>query len=239
MEWQVLQMRRRIKKAVVERARAGSRSKAAGPGRSREKPKAGKAAAGSGGSAEAEWEQVIGHRIRTLREQYEITLEQLASLARLTKGQLSRIENGKVSSPVSTLTRVASALGVPPGDLFSRHGSDLPALFVPAGGRRVIVGRGSKLGHTYESLAFDLPFRKDFEPYLMTIEEKKIDVRKNTFRHPGQELIFMLEGRMDYRHGGRVFRLEPGDSLFFDGSVEHGPAAVHGPPVRFLSIISN
>lgn len=216
-------MRKMKKRTGAERALAASSAKRA----------VGK------GAEEPEWEQVIGHRIRTLREQYEITLEQLASLARLTKGQLSRIENGKVSSPVSTLTRVASALGVPPGDLFSRHGSDLPALFVPAGGRRVIVGRGSKLGHTYESLAFDLPFRKDFEPYLMTIEEKKIDVRKNTFRHPGQELIFMLEGRMDYRHGGRVFRLEPGDSLFFDGSVEHGPAAVHGPPVRFLSIISN
>ncbi len=103
----------------------------------------------------------------------------------------------------------------------------------------MIVGRASKLGHTYESLAFDLPFDKDFEPYLMTIEEKKIDPKHNVFRHPGQELLYMLEGAMDYRHGEETFRLSPGDSLYFDGTISHGPAAVYSPPVRFLSIISN
>lgn len=185
------------------------------------------------------WEEIIGSRIRTLREERAITLDQLAHLSKLTKGQISRIENGKVSSPVSTLTRVASALGIPPGLLFSNQKPEPQAFFVPADGRRVIVGRASKLGHTYESLAFDLPFKKDFEPYLMTIEEKKIDIKKNTFRHPGQELIYMLTGKMDYRHGSELFHLSPGDSLFFEGSIPHGPSAVYGIPVKFLSIISN
>ena len=61
-------------------------------------------------------EQFIGQRIRTLRLQRSVTLDQLADRVRLTKGQLSKIENGLVSSPVSTLTRIASALGVGPGD---------------------------------------------------------------------------------------------------------------------------
>ncbi len=34
--------------------------------------------------------------------------------------------------------------------------------------------REKGIGHRYESLAHGLPFEKDFEPYLMTIEEKKI-----------------------------------------------------------------
>jgi len=74
---------------------------------------------------------------------------------------------------------------------------------------------------------------------VMRIEEKKIDPAKNVFRHPGHELIFMLKGKMDYRHGEKTFHLEPGDSLFFDGSIEHGPLKVYQPPVEFLSIISN
>jgi quercetin dioxygenase-like cupin family protein len=49
----------------------------------------------------------------------------------------------------------------------------------------------------------------------------------------------MLEGAMDYRHGEETFRLSPGDSLYFDGTILHGPVAVYSPPVRFLSIISN
>lgn len=190
-------------------------------------------------SKEPTWEEIIGTRIRSLREERAITLDQLANLSKLTKGQISRIENGKVSSPVSTLTRLASALGIPPGLLFSSQKPEAQALFVRGDSRRVIVGRASKLGHTYESLAFDLPFKKDFEPYLMTIVEKKIDIRKNTFRHPGQELIYMLTGKMDYRHGSELFHLSPGDSLFFEGSIPHGPSAVYGKPVKFLSIISN
>jgi transcriptional regulator with XRE-family HTH domain len=187
----------------------------------------------------ANWEILIGQRIRSLREERSVTLEQLSLQTSLTKGQLSRIENGKASSPVSTLTRIASALGVPPGTLFSTEEPKSRAILVKTSDRRVIVGRGSKLGHTYESLAFDVPFEKDFESYLMTIEEKKIDIRQNTFRHPGHELLFMLEGTMDYRHGAEIYRLTPGDSLFFEGSIPHGPSAVFSPPVRFLSLISN
>ena len=49
----------------------------------------------------------------------------------------------------------------------------------------------------------------------------------------------MLRGAMDYRHDKQVYHLDKGDSLFFDGTVEHGPVRVYSPPVQFLSIISN
>lgn len=184
-------------------------------------------------------EAQIGKRIRALRAERDITLDQLAQEVRLTKGQLSKIENGKVSCPVSTLTRVASALGVHVGALFDTQDSMARAVLVKKAERKPIVGRGSKIGHSYESLAFGLPFEKDFEPYLMTIEEKKIDPAKNIFKHPGHEMLFMLEGKMVYRHGGKEYPMEPGDSLFFDATIEHGPISVSGTPVRFLSIISN
>ena len=184
-------------------------------------------------------EAQIGHKIRTLRVQRDVTLDQLASEVKLTKGQLSKIENGKVSSPVSTLTRIAVALSVEPGFFFQSSGTQPRASLVRAKERKVIVGRGSKIGHSYESLAQGLPFQKDFEPYLMKIDEKNVDPAKNTFRHPGHELLYMLTGKMDYRHGDQTFHLESGDSLFFDGTIEHGPLRIYEPPVEFLSIISN
>jgi transcriptional regulator with XRE-family HTH domain len=185
-------------------------------------------------------EYQIGQKIRALRLERNVTLDQLANEVKLTKGQVSKIENGKVSSPVSTLTRIAVALAVEPGYFFqSTTGTQPRASLVRKEERKVIVGRGTKLGHSYELLAYGLPFQKDFEPYLMRIEEKDIDPEKNVFRHPGHVLLFMIKGKMDYRHGGQVYHLEPGDSLFFDGNTEHGPARVYLPPVEFLSIISN
>ncbi len=182
----------------------------------------------------------IGQKIRALRMERNVTLDQLANEVKLTKGQVSKIENGKVSSPVSTLTRIAVALAVEPGYFFQTNPVHQPrASLVRKLERKVIVGRGTKLGHSYESLAYGLPFEKDFEPYLMRIEERNIEPDKNVFRHPGHELLFMLKGKMDYRHAGQVYHLEPGDSLFFDGNIEHGPVRVYQPPVEFLSVISN
>jgi quercetin dioxygenase-like cupin family protein len=36
-------------------------------------------------------------------------------------------------------------------------------------------------------------------------------------------MIYMLEGVVGYRHGQRIYRLEPGDTLFFDADAPHGP----------------
>lgn len=181
----------------------------------------------------------IGRKIRAVRTERDVTLDQLAEKSRLTKGQLSKIENGKVSCPISTLMRVASALGIQVGALFDSDNTEARAVLVKKRDRKPIAGRGSKIGHSYESLAFGLPMEKAFEPYLMTIEEKKIDPAKNVFKHPGNEFLFLLEGKMVYRHADKTYSMEPGDSLFFDGMFEHGPVSVSGTPVRFLSIISN
>jgi quercetin dioxygenase-like cupin family protein len=57
------------------------------------------------------------------------------------------------------------------------------------------------------------------------------------FQHDGVEFIFMLEGEVSYRHGDRTYTLLPGDSLFFDADVPHGPDELRKLPIRFLSII--
>jgi transcriptional regulator with XRE-family HTH domain len=56
-------------------------------------------------------EKNLGRRIKALRQEREITLQKLAEQTPLLKSLLSKIENGKVSSPVSTLYFVAQALG--------------------------------------------------------------------------------------------------------------------------------
>ena len=48
----------------------------------------------------------------------------------------------------------------------------------------------------------------------------------------------MLEGEVTYRHGDKIFRMLPGDSLFFDADAPHGPMELSQLPIRYLSIIS-
>ena len=74
------------------------------------------------------------------------------------------------------------------------------------------------------------------EPYVVSLTEQA-EVFP-LFQHVGNELIYMLEGEMDYQHGGATYRLEPGDSLFFDGNAPHGPERLVGLPIRFVCVIA-
>ena len=74
------------------------------------------------------------------------------------------------------------------------------------------------------------------EPYLIVLDSES-DTFK-TFQHAGIEMIYMLEGKVDYRHGSGMYPLEPGDTLFFDADAPHGPERLVQLPIRYLSIIS-
>ncbi|MFT6696811.1 MAG: quercetin dioxygenase-like cupin family protein, partial [Paracoccaceae bacterium] len=56
--------------------------------------------------------------------------------------------------------------------------------------------------------------------------------------HAGVEMLYVLEGEVGYRHGDQVYRLKPGDTLFFDADCPHGPEQLIRLPARYLSIIS-
>jgi quercetin dioxygenase-like cupin family protein len=59
-----------------------------------------------------------------------------------------------------------------------------------------------------------------------------------SFEHPGTEFIYVLQGRIEYRHGQQTYLLDPGDSLSFRGEVPHGPERLIETPIRLLSVIT-
>ena len=149
---------------------------------------------------------------------------------------LSKIENGQASTSLDALSRIAQALGVSLAHLFRDFN-------VPAGGAQLVkaaqgmevVRRGTKRGHTYHLLAYDRGPRKSFEPFLITMDDA-CEVFPS-FEHPGTEFIYMLKGKIEYRHGRKTYLLEPGDALTFRGEVPHGPERLIELPIHFLSII--
>ena len=74
------------------------------------------------------------------------------------------------------------------------------------------------------------------EPYLITLSEES-DVFP-VFQHEGLEFIYVIEGRVRYRHADKTYLLEPGDSLFFDADAPHGPEALIERPIRMVCVIS-
>jgi quercetin dioxygenase-like cupin family protein len=47
----------------------------------------------------------------------------------------------------------------------------------------------------------------------------------------------MLEGEVAYAHGDQTYVMQPGDSLFFEANIAHGPLELRKLPAIYLSII--
>ncbi|WP_085315503.1 helix-turn-helix domain-containing protein [Derxia lacustris] len=181
-------------------------------------------------------ENDVGATIRDLRKRHELTIAQLSEQTGVSRGMLSKIETGQTTASLDTLARIARALGVSMAMLFSRYdAAGASAQHIKKGMGMEVVRRGTKSGHTYHLLSYDQGPVKLFEPFLITMDDDS--QRYPTFHHPGSEFIYMLEGELEYRCGQQTYRLEPGDSLTFQGTVPHGPEKLHRFPIRFLSVI--
>jgi transcriptional regulator with XRE-family HTH domain len=190
------------------------------------------AVAGNGKSLD----RYLGNVIRELRLKDNLTIAEVAAQAGISRGMVSKIENGQVSTSLETLSKIAQALGVSLAHLFRHY--NMPsggAQLVKNGEGMEVVRRGTRRGHTYHLLAYDQGPKKTFEPFLITMDDAS-EVFP-TFEHPGTEFIHMLKGRIEYRHGQHTYMLEPGDSLTFRGDIPHGPERLLELPIHFLSII--
>jgi len=183
-------------------------------------------------------EVAIGREVRAFRKKLGITVADLAAATNLSLGMLSKIENGITSPSLTTLQALSRALGVPVTAFFRRFEEARSAVFVKAGEGVEIERRGTRAGHQYSLLGHVDANTSGVvvEPYLITLSQNS-DVFP-TFQHEGMEFLYMLEGEVVYRHGAHLYRMLPGDSLFFDADAPHGPEELTKLPIRYLSIIS-
>lgn len=181
-------------------------------------------------------ERYLGNTIRDLRQKHGLTIADVASLAGISRGMLSKIENAQTATSLDTLSRLATALGVSIATLFRGYDvRDGSAQLVKRDEGMEVVRRGTKKGHTYHLLAYDQGPKKVFEPFLITIDHESETFP--IFEHPGTEFIYMLEGEIEYRHGQNTYVLMPGDALTFRADIPHGPEKLINCPIRFLSVL--
>ena len=179
-------------------------------------------------------EQDIGKRMRSVRLQRAMSLQELASQTSLSKSLLSKIENGKVSSPVSTLFVIAKALNTKITYFFNDQDENLPIILVRKNERRQFHRVGAHFGYTYEALGYKRK-EKLMEPFILYMDEKT--AKNVTFSHPGEEILFMLEGTWEFRHGDQKLILRKGDCIYFDASIPHSGKPIGKKPIKAFMVI--
>ncbi|GAB6069214.1 helix-turn-helix domain-containing protein [Thiomicrorhabdus hydrogeniphila] len=177
----------------------------------------------------------IGKIINNARKNQNLTIADIAQQSGISRGMLSKIENGQVSPSLDSLQKISRALGVPISAFFKEFDNEeSQAQLVRANEKLEVVRRGTKVGHTYHLLAYNNGPHKTFEPFLISLDNKS-EVFPS-FSHEGTVFMYLLDGEMVYRHGKKTYHMKPGDSLTYDATISHGPEELIEVPLRFLNI---
>lgn len=174
----------------------------------------------------------LGRKIRELRKAKHLSLKQVAEGAGVSVSLVSQIENDRVDPSLSTLRKIAVALGVPVFSLISEPTPENASL-VPREKRRHVTFPGG--GLEYEIIHSDLTKKMGvmigtLRPGGMTSEEP--------LAHGGEECLVILKGGLRIEFPQSQRELKEGDSLYFDSSAPHRLVNPHKRACRFYLIIT-
>lgn len=157
----------------------------------------------------------IGKKIRELRERHGWTLQEFGRRTGFSASFLSQLERGQCSISITSLDRIAKALGVQMGYFFPRDASN-GRIITRRDERQAMSVEGSLL--SYEWLAGDFAGRS-LDAFLVRM--KPGEIQDGTYRHDGEEFGYVLEGRLTVWVDGREEELGPGDVLHFPSTLPH------------------
>ncbi|WP_243767412.1 helix-turn-helix domain-containing protein [Paenibacillus agricola] len=159
----------------------------------------------------------LGNKIKKLRTEQNRNLMDIANVCGFSKSLLSKIENGKTIPPISTLIKIADALGTKVSILLDDQ-QQSGTIYTT---KEASEARMTKTDRGYSFFTFAVErSEKLMQPFLF-ISRKDENDSKNLYSHNGEEFIFILEGEMRYKVGNVEYMLKPGDSLYFDSIEKH------------------
>jgi transcriptional regulator with XRE-family HTH domain len=181
--------------------------------------------------ANAKAEERLGFVVRQLREERNMSVRMLASLTDFSPSFISQLENGQASPSISSLERIASALGV-----------SLPEFFEPSDARTSSVVRADKRSRlesgwskaTLESLTAGRS--GSLNPLIITLQPEGAS-GKRAHSTTREEFAFVLEGEVILTLNEEEFSLQRGDavSILANTPRRWRNAASHSAQILVLS----
>ncbi len=156
-----------------------------------------------------------GEKIRETRYQNGMTLQEVATKAKLSASLLSQIERGLVEPTVSTFWKICMALNVPFNSFF--EGEEEDAFVVRKHTRRRVEFANSNV--KYENLT---PQNKSGKLDFILVEIQPGEMTElELISHSGEECGLILQGELKVYWGDKEFDLQEGDSISFSSMTPH------------------
>ncbi len=184
---------------------------------------------------EPNYKEVAG-RIRALREDMGLTMQEMAKATGRTLAEYEAQESGREDLSFTFLYKSAAKLGVDPIELLTGETPHLSGYTLTRAYEGLSIKRRAGLEYLHKAPHYK---NKLAEPFYVTAEYRD-DLQDQPIHlsyHAGQELDYVLEGRMRFQYEEHTEELGPGDMLLYDSGRGHGMIAIDGAPCKFLAIV--
>jgi transcriptional regulator with XRE-family HTH domain len=155
----------------------------------------------------------VGARVRSLRRERGLTIEQLAAATGLTKGFISQLERDRTAPSLSSIARICDALGVRLSHIFEVEPA--PAL----------VRRHERTRADYRFPSENHLLSSRDEERFQAIESEiapGAGAGDELSSLPGEmEFVYVLEGSLEMQVGDETHVLEQGDAFTYPLSKPH------------------
>jgi len=177
----------------------------------------------------------IGKRLKEIRRALDSTLAQVSTLTGVSISNLSKIENDQISPSFDIMKRICDGLKISIED-FVRPGKK-----GVVSGRKTITRDGA--GDYFTSVQYDYRAHaneishKSMVPLEISVRARKVSEFDHWSQHRGEEFVYVLSGAIEiHTEHYAPFRLERGESAYFDSSMRHLYLSVSKADARVLSV---
>ena len=161
---------------------------------------------------------LIGPKIAALRKAQALSLQRLANNSDVSAAAIHKIEHNGMVPTITTLLKLAGALGVPVSYFVSEDALySEPVHHTRVGSRREVYTPHKGLNLASISGSYR-QFQAAAAVARMTI---KAHSGEKLLKHPGEELVYILSGEVIFTVGEQEYPLFEGDSLHFSGDLPH------------------
>ncbi|MBQ9954194.1 MAG: cupin domain-containing protein [Eggerthellaceae bacterium] len=178
----------------------------------------------------------VAGRILALREDLDLTMQEMADATGLTVAEYAAQESGENDLSFTFLYRCANRFGVDVIELLTGENPHLTGYSLTRAADGLSIKRRAGFEYLHKAPHFR---HKLAEPFLVTAPylEEEQDAPIHLSAHKGQELDFVISGKLRFAYEGHIEDLEPGDLVMYDSGRGHGMIAIGGEPCKFLAIV--
>ena len=178
----------------------------------------------------------LGERIRTLRAQRQMTLQDLSNISQVSVAMLSHIERGRSTPSIKVLDRIRLALKVPFSVFFGEATAP-----TPEEDRHVVARQGERPVLTFETTGLAKELLSPRRGTRMEMMLLHLDANGHSgdepWRRVGEKCGMVLEGSLEITIGTTRYVARQGDAFQFDSSIPHSFRNLHDGKTRVMWII--